>query len=415
MVELFRSQAESKGLELVFESGIDPSALMALDPDQFEKIQYNLISNAIKFTKEGQIAVYLSGNDETVEIKIVDTGKGIPPNQVNNIFDRFYQLPDDDYYVRQGMGIGLFLVKELIELHDGKVTVESKVGQGTSISLTLPRKIEMDAEVYEPTVSSIVSNAEHDILVDVPLHTEKLNSDRSTILVVDDHPEIRDYIGNQLKDNYNLIYAANGVQALKSLKKMSINLVITDLMMPVMDGFELLKKIKLDHANVPALVVSARTSLKDTTEVLGYGINDFISKPFSKEDFQLRVKNLINSRNPQRGLPLVENDHVKLANNNALSKINTLIEKHMTNSKLGIPLLADELCLSERQTNRFIKSLTGNSPGEYVKNYKLQFAKDLLDRKEIRTASELARMTGFSNVTYFNEAFEKKYGYRPLR
>jgi YesN/AraC family two-component response regulator len=216
-----------------------------------------------------------------------------------------------------------------------------------------------------------------------------------------------------LRDEYNILFASNGIQALELLDKMNVNLVITDLMMPLMDGFELLKNIKNKYRMLPAMVVSARSTIKDTTEILGYGINDFISKPFDKDNFLLRVKNLISITRNKIDLPFSEKDHLKLANNRALTQLHQLIETNMSESKVAINEIADKLCLSERQASRVIKSLTGKAPGEYVKDYKLVYAESLLKGKEISSASELAKMVGYTNVTHFNQAFEKRFGYRP--
>lgn len=417
LVELFRSHAESKGLSLTFNSKVQDNFEVAVDPNSFEKIIYNLVSNALKFTEEGSVGIDVYGDDDTFTMNVADTGKGIPEPQARRVFERFYQSPDDDYLVQQGMGIGLFLVQEMVNLHNGSIVLKSDVGKGSVFTMVLPRNIELATSTYQPTGSEESKRKTNMSMdqEDIPIPMEPLLPDHRTILVVDDHPEVRDYIGSQLKGDYNLLYAANGVQALDTLNKMQVDLLITDLMMPLMDGFELLENTREKYPTLPVLVVSARTSVEDTSEILGYGINDFISKPFDRSHFQMRVKNILDQKSRADNLPIFEKDHIKLANNKALTKVNELVDQHMSSTKIGIAELADVLCLSERQTNRVIKSITGKSPGEYVKNYKLQYAQSLLQSKEITSASELAKMVGFSNVTHFNDAFEKKFGYRPMQ
>ncbi|MCR9254419.1 MAG: response regulator, partial [bacterium] len=413
LIELFRSHAESSGLVLNYESDIEEE-VVALDPNQLEKIIYNLVANSIKFTDEGSVVVKLWLDKSNVVIIISDTGRGISKEEQSKIFDRFYQLPNQEYQAKEGMGIGLFLVKELVELHNGTINIASTQEVGSTFKIKLPVNKEIVAEFYDPTVSSYITDR-NELQEDdsQPIQQGTIYEGRSTILVVDDHPEVRDYIGNQLREDYNILFASNGIQALELLDKMNVNLVITDLMMPLMDGFELLKNIKNKYKMLPAMVVSARSTIKDTTEILGYGINDFISKPFDKDNFLLRVKNLIAITRNKIDLPFSEKDHLKLANNRALTQLHQLIETNMAESKVAINEIADKLCLSERQASRVIKSLTGKAPGEYVKDYKLVFAESLLKGKEISSASELAKMVGYTNVTHFNQAFEKRFGYRP--
>ncbi len=412
LIELFRSSAESMDLELMYQPGIDEKVI-AVDPNQFEKIIYNLLSNAIKFTDEGRIDVILDGSQSAITITIKDTGKGMSGEVASRVFDRFYQAPDQEYNAKEGMGIGLFLVKELVDLHQGTIEIDSTEGVGTTFTLVLPAQQEIVAEYYDPITSDYITGRNEIVDTRQPIQQTKISESKATVLVVDDHPEVRDYIGYHLKDEYNVLFASNGLQALGLLQKMNVNLLITDLMMPLMDGFELLKQVKEKYSQLPAMVVSARSSIKDTSEILGYGINDFISKPFDKDNFLLRVRNLVTFRTDQRNLPMSEKDQIKLANNRAITQLHELIELKMEESKVAITEIASTLCLSERQANRVIKSLTGKAPGEYVKEYKLTYAEGLLKAKEISSASELAKMVGYSNVTHFNQAFEKKFGYRP--
>lgn len=411
---LFRSQAESKGLTFDFHCAIDENFQLTLDPDYFEKIVYNLISNAIKFTESGGVKISVKEVKGKIKIEFSDTGKGISFEHISHVFERFYQSPGDGFQLRQGMGIGLFLVKELTELHQGEVAVMSEQGKGSTFTLILPNPNKPEAVFYDPISSGYIEQRTEpvDITSGSSIQMNGLQPNLKTVLVADDHPEVREYIGNQLLDTYNLLNATNGVEALEILDKMKVDLLVTDLMMPLMDGFELLKRVSEKYPDLAVMVVSARTSVLDTEQILGYGVNDFISKPFDKKEFQLRVKNLLASKKSDE-FPLFEKDHIKLANNKALDQINSLIKENLSDSRLGIPELMDVLCLSERQTNRVVKALTGMAPGEYIKEYKLLYAETLLKTKEITSATELARIIGYNNVSHFNKAFSNRFGYKP--
>ncbi|MEP4534655.1 MAG: tetratricopeptide repeat protein [Cyclobacteriaceae bacterium] len=410
---LFRSRVESQGLDFVVAIEIAEDFEIGVDPDQFEKIVYNLLSNAIKFTEEGEVKVTVFSDGRGAVLAFSDTGRGMSQAQQDKVFDRFYQAPNDNYLLQQGMGIGLFLVKELVTLHGGIIEVESTEGRGSKFVVRLPANLKPEMEKYDPVDSEYIEGRTNTTDINTnSIPIQEIHGDRATILVTDDHPEVRTYIGNQLKENYDVLFAANGIEALEILEKMSVDLLITDLMMPLMDGFELMKNVNEKFNTTPVMVVSARTAVQDMTEILGYGINDFVSKPFDKKDFLLRVANLIKSTR-KSDFPVFEKDHLKLANNNALDQLNALIRERLSDSRLGIPDISDVLCLSERQTNRVVKSITGKTPGGYIKEYRLTHAEKLLQSRQVSSSTELARMIGYNNVSNFKSAFKKRFGYPP--
>ena len=331
--------------------------------------------------------------------------------------------------MREGLGIGLALVKELVDLHRGEIKVRSKVKEGTTFSIYLPINNSLSsANKSIPQESSYIKEKNHlwsELLKKNQLAQQHVNltinnleeGKSKTILLVDDHPEVREYIKNLLVDYFIILEAGNGQEALKVLKNHEINLVITDLMMPWMDGFELLSAMKDDpsFSRIPALVVSARTNDEDKRKVLFSGINNILYKPFDKKELLLRINNLITFKDH------IEQDSVdKLLISNSqtiddiekgiLEKIDTLIIENINNPSLSVNDLGDVLAASERKVYRMIKKLTGMTPLEYIKEVRWKYLEVLIREKNVKNATEAAKSIGINNVTKFKQQYEKKFG-----
>lgn len=413
LVELFRSKAESKEIGLIFRSEVSEALRVVIDPLQFEKIIYNLVSNAIKFSDDGEINIHLSANKDQFSVSVSDQGQGIPANQLAFVFDRFYQSTINDYNQYQGMGVGLYLVKELVELHNGEITVSSDEGSGTVFTFQLPINAGLDVPEYNLAGEYIGTRSDDENQASDVGFLKSFDEQLPTILVVDDHPEIQAYIIDQIGREYNILGAGEGRQALKLLEQFKVDLLVTDLMMPVMDGFELLRNTSEQYPDLPAMVVSARSSGADRNEILSLGINDFISKPFDKADFQLRIKNILSEQQKRSSSIKDHTFIVKEVNNKTLAALNELIGEEIANPDLGVPMICERMSWSVRQSFRMVKSLTDMSPLAYIKAQRLNYARQLLDSSVASTVTEIAKSSGYKNVTRFSLDYEKAFGKKP--
>jgi len=426
LVSMFRSTADFKNINIVFQSTVDDNTNLSIDPYQFEKIIYNLISNALKHSKQNDtvtVSLEMEGQDMCIDIK--DTGEGIPESSLPYIFDRYYQSPENKYHVYEGLGVGLALVKELVKLHDGSLKVTSKVGVGTTFTLKL-KYSNIEAEGVVPEQSEYITQKnslwaelwektyQKDNLIELSLLNSK-NGDYKKILIVEDHPEVRQYIKGLIDDKFNVIEAENGLKALGILDKEQVDLVITDLMMPWMDGFELLKKMQEHEAysKIPVLVVSARNTDEDRFKVLSSGVNDILHKPFNRGELFLRINNLLsnNQHNGTQFSPLIFNDTNLIGDleKELLEKIERLVLDRIDDSNLSVLHLADAMAASERKVYRMIKKLTNLTPYDYIKEVRWQYLEHLVKNKQVKNASEAAKSIGMKNVTNFKNQYKKRF------
>lgn len=422
--EMFKGTAEFKGVELVLKNGLHKGDKVAVDPRQFEKIFYNLISNAIRHTNKGEkITIETFGSADYIHLNVIDTGEGIPSDSVPHIFDRFYQSKENEYRTREGLGIGLALVKELVELHEGEITVESTLGLGTSFQMKFPKVT--DEETSVPISHGYVEQRKHlydEITNEVSAGINLPNvEDQQTVLLVDDHPEIRYHLRQLLESDFQLLEAAHGIEALELLKKYEVDLIITDLMMPWMDGFELIEAIKTndDFNKIPILVVSARISDRDQERVLLQGVNDYLQKPFQKKELIQRISNLLKQKEQWGGSgasgfsDIFAIKNLGIFEKDILHKIEQLVMDRIDDENLSIYDLADVMAASERQVYRLVKKITGLTPYEFIMEIRMKYVEFLLRKGKVKNPSEAARSIGLKNVTTFSRQFEKKYGVKP--
>jgi DNA-binding response OmpR family regulator len=427
LLQIFSTSAKYKNISLQFNSVLEDDICIDMDPNQFEKIIFNLISNAFKHTQEGdeiQVTADLI-EGQTLSIKITDSGEGIEPKHLPYLFDRYYQSPTNKYHVYEGLGIGLALVKELVDIHDGSIAVTSTLGKGASFNMTFPflvistsnttipeqsesliRKNELWRDLWEKTYQP-----DPKVEIDLEKHEKQ-----ETILLVDDHPEVREFIAGLISSQYHIQEAENGLKALEVLDTHYIDLVITDLMMPWMDGFELLEKMKSDEklSSIPVLVVSARNSADDQFEVLKKGINNIIQKPFSHEEILLKIKNLLLqkknwSRDHSNSIIVDDKPLINDIEQEILEKVKQLVLDQIDNPELTVLVLADAMAASERKVYRMIKKLTNMTPHEYIKEIRWLYVEQLIKNKNLKNASEAARSVGMKNVTNFKKQFHSRF------
>ncbi|MEQ9403449.1 MAG: tetratricopeptide repeat protein [Cyclobacteriaceae bacterium] len=425
LTKMFSSAADIKLIELKFSSKLDEETIIGLDPHQFEKIIYNLLSNAIKFTpEEGSVKIMIekASGSEALKIIISDSGSGIPEESIHHVFDRYYQAGSEEFKSQAGVGIGLALVKELVELHSGSIHVESSE-EGTRFIITLPFS-EVDAKsgaiIPDRSLDVVVRNS---LWVDLQEERDKkiqvstlTNSDENakTVLIVEDHKELRSYLRSILSPEYRVCLAANGASALDLLRVEHIDLIITDLMMPYMDGFEFIEHLKNDKElkKLPVLVVSARTDKTEKLELLARGAEEVISKPFDKEELFLRIKNILEKEwDNSTKLKNLYGETAEEFEKNIMARLERLIIKRVDDPHLSVLDLADEMAASERKVYRMIKKISGLTPYELIKEVRWQYLENYLKNNKIRTASEAALLIGMSNPTFFSEQYTRRFGH----
>ncbi len=446
-IALFKSFAESKNISLLLSKQSDVIYIY-LDREKFDKIISNVLSNALKFTPvEGYINIDIKNNvpdgnpvpDETgnsafVEIAVSDSGIGIPGDKIDKIFNRFYQVDNNLTREYEGTGIGLSLTKELIELHKGKIIAESEEGKGSIFRIFLPKgtnhllpeeivTIESrpcSKNLFENEVLSAEKKENKLYSADFETNTLPLNDEKPYLLIIDDNTEVRNFIKKNLSAHFNICEAINGEDGWKISIKNMPDLIISDVMMPKMDGFELCKKLKTDERtnHIPVMMLTARATLEDKISGLEIGADDYLIKPFDSEELTVRCLNLINMRKKLRekfsreiilqptGITITSADE------KFLNRTIKIIEKEMSNPDFGVDKLSTILNMSRVQLYRKIKALTDFTASDFIRIIRLKRAKSLIEQK-FGNISEIALEVGFNNPSYFSYCFRKEFGRLP--
>lgn len=391
----------------------------AFDRDKLEKVAYNLLSNAFKFSEDGElVALEVSYTNVELVIQVSDSGHGISEDKLPFIFDRFYQVDGGITKEREGSGIGLSLSKDLVELMDGTITVSSEEGKGTYFTVQIPiEKIKTPKAVDTAVWEEPMATSERETF-ELPKADVR---DLPQILLVEDNDDMLQFIKARLLETYRITEARNGEEGFKMALAHIPDLLITDLMMPKMDGMELCKKLKtnLETSHIPVIMLTALAGVENKIEGLETGADDYLTKPFDAKELTVRVKNLIEQRQRLR-------EHYK---NNAytvhpekitttsldrkfLEQVLDLLEKEYTDANFGVPQMQKTLAMSKTQLHRKIKALTNESPGELLRNFRLKRAAQLLSQKA-DTVTQIAYQVGFNNLSYFAKCFKALYGVAP--
>lgn len=425
----FESLAAQKKIRLTFGSVTDDITVL-FDTDKMEKVFYNLLSNAFKFTPEnGEVKIRVSfTNDGSIEISVKDSGCGIPEEKLENIFDRFYQVDGSNTREHEGTGIGLALAKELILLHNGKIRVLSNIGIGAEFIVTLP--IETVNRITTPVLEKIPQETKtyganigfNDLQ---PVETgvfeaQQLKGDKKIVLIVEDNDDVRTYIREQIEDEYDTFEAPQGVQGLKMAQEKIPDLIITDVMMPKMDGYEFCKAIRLNEktSHIPMIMLTAKSSLDDKITGLESGVDAYLTKPFSAKELKATVVNLLQQRLQLRkqfskSVVIKPSDvSVVSADQVFLGKVIQTIESNYSNEQFSVEMLAENVNMSVTQLNRKLNALIDQPPGQMIRTFRLQRAADLLKQKA-GSVSEICYTVGFSDNAYFSRAFKKQFGCSP--
>lgn len=431
LVLSFSSLAERKKITLRF-STIEENVNVYLDREKIEKITNNLLSNAFKFTPDGgKIDVEIVKLSKEVKIKISDSGIGIPKENLDKVFDRFYQVDGSHTREQEGTGIGLALTKELVELHKGKIEVESETGKGTTFIVKIPMGKDhlTSEEIVEDKMKKevLIPEDKAELISEGFIKKGKtdinvlLETDKPLLLVVEDNSDVRKYIISHLEDNYRIQEADDGVEGLEQAFNNIPDLIISDLMMPKMDGFEMCNKLKTDErtSHIPIIMLTAKATSQDKISGYETGADDYIMKPFDAIELKVRVKNLIDQRIrlhehfKKEGLFNLEGVKVASIDKKFLSKAGEIINAHIPDTGFSVDRLADEIGMSRSQLHRKLINLIGESPGDLIRRIRLIKAAKLIEQK-FGNISEVALEVGFSNPANFAQSFRKQFGLTPM-
>ena len=427
----FENIALEKGVQLEVDC---PSQIteMYFDKDKIHKVLFNLISNAVKFTgKGGKVLVAVKPGSKHVEIVVQDTGIGISRHKVSRIFDRFFQASIKESNQEEGYGIGLAIVRELVELHKGHVRVSSQEGKGTRFTITLLKGSAhlKDDEIVEPIAADIsatdhIELEEYNIVTGQSVENEPIQVESReggpTVLIVEDNADVRSFIKIQLGGDYVVKEASNGQQGLERAYEMMPELIISDVMMPQMNGLELVQKLKNDvrTSHIPVILLTAKAAPDEKLEGLSIGADDYLLKPFDGKELRVRVNNLIESRKRLREIygsePAILPKDMKLGelDRNFIESAIEAIKENMSDEKFGVEELSRIVGMSKPSLNRKLRAILNKSSNQFIQSVRLEAGASLLE-DNILTVSEIASHTGFSSPAYFIKCFRDQYGVTP--
>ena len=419
----FESIAAEKGI--VFECSFkEPQLEVYFDADKLQKIVNNLLSNAFKFTPSGgQVRMSLTVNMDSVSVEISDNGPGLTEKEQLLIFDRFYQGDTSNSYA-PGTGIGLTLTNELVALHHGSLMVKSKKGEGASFTFSLPRNKSAYSKAEFESTERITKTSQD---MPNPLESDEIEENVEQenvplVLLVEDNSALRKHLGDLLKDDYRIEESVNGHQGIDKALKTIPDIIISDLMMPETDGLTLCKTLKMDErtSHIPIIILTAKADMSAKLEGLEHGADDYLVKPFHNAELKIRVVNLIQQRISLRSRYatelLLQPSKVSLSNPDEIfiKKAMNLVDKHLSDSDFTVEIFQREMAMSRMQLHRKLKALTNFSASEFVRDFRLQRAAELLSNNGINVA-EAGYSCGFNSLSYFTQCFKKKYGVNPSK
>lgn len=412
MVARFQSLAEQKNISLDFRSSVDRLILDA-DADKLEKIVQNLISNAIKFNQPGGTVKILFDikEDAQFSIKVEDTGIGIPEKKLPYIFDRFYQADAGDTRSREGAGIGLALVKELVTVLGGSIRVSSAPAKGSSFVVDLPYTLSEDEETEPVIAFSAADPATEEV---------ETNENLPVVLVIEDHAQLRDFIQSTLSGKFTVLTAEDGQAGIEKALSEIPELIITDLMMPSKNGYEVCHTLKKDErtSHIPVVMLTAKTDTDSRIQGLETGADAYLAKPFDNRELQAVIDNLIRIRKSLQEKYssnyrwLTHTGEMPSLDKAFLDRLRTVIEESIDDEQMSTEWLGRKIGLSRTQLHRKLKGIIDQSPGDLVRTIRMQKAHELL-KNQAGTVAEIAYRVGYGNPANFSTAFSRHFGYAP--
>ena len=436
----FQLTAERKQIRLHLDvDDLKGSHEMIADQEKISRIVFNLLSNALKYTPAGgEIFVSLKDEGANLRLDVKDTGKGISQDEADKIFERFFQAKG----AASGTGIGLALVKSFVELHHGEARVESEPGKGSDFIVVIPREQEGDSQVIHNDVDIVDNSVNASASTGKNVVDESVlqyiddgdrshgkvqqlvseNTNRPTVLVIDDNTDIRQYERTLLQDEYIVLEAADGKEGLAVALKEVPDLVICDVMMPVMDGLEFTKQLKTNTAtsHIPVIMLTAKNLEEHRAEGYEHGADSYITKPFHSKVLLARIENLLRQRqllkNLYQGSKEAEKEiseaHLEDRDKQFLKQLQAIIQKNLSDSEFGVENMGQQIGLSRVQLYRKVKAMTGSSVVDLLRKARLAKARRLLETRSM-SVSEVAYEVGFSAPSYFTKCFKDEYGMLP--
>ncbi len=428
LTDSFQPLAHQK--KIFFSNSIQLSGREFLfDSDKLEKIITNLLMNSFKFTPQnGVVTLHISDQASEKEIKIVvkDTGIGIPEEDQQHLFSAFYQVRegvDGD----QGTGLGLSLVKELVKLHQGSIQLESTLHKGTIITVSLPIQKSKPAshsltKSLTPISEPVSSFSESTELPESPLTKDETQSEIKTILIVEDNIDLQNYLASILSKLYTVVIAKDGAEGLEYAYQQIPDLILSDVMMPKLNGIDMTEKLKLDErtSHIPIILLTAKADLESRLTGLKIGADDYLAKPFIVEELFIRIANLLNLRKilakkymtRLSGMASSKVTSEPSLDEKFLQKAKAVVERHMSDSLFGVESMAEEMNLSRAQLFRKLKAISGLSPTDFISDIRLLRAAEMI-RGKFDTLAQISYSVGFNEQSYFAKRFRKKFGMNP--
>lgn len=428
----FESLAKQKNINLKFHS-FDEEIEVYIDREKFEKIIINLLSNAFKFTSVGgfvsvdikSVVRKAPAENDFVELKISNSGEGISPEKIDKIFDRFYQTDNSSIRNYEGTGIGLSLTKELVELHRGKIIAESELGEETTFRVYFlkdknhlkPDEIIETADIVDIQHLDLALMQEQNKKTTLARSTK---IDAPTILIVEDNDDMRNYMRDTLDSNYKIIEAKNGEEGIESALLHLPDMIISDVMMPKMNGFQFCSEIKKDErtSHIPLILLTAKASGENKIEGLETGADDYLTKPFDYRELKVRINNLIEQRKKlqekfRKGVTINPRDiTVTSIDEKLVQKAVNVVENNISDPNFDTSLMAKEVGISRMLLNTKLKALTGLPTGEFIRTLRLKRAAQLLEQG-YGNVTEVAYEVGFQSLSYFAKSFREQFGKTP--
>ncbi len=430
LTESFHSMAHEKKVRLTFYSEI-PELVMDFDEEKIQHIVYNLLSNALKFipsTRDGKVVLHANKTDRKgqswLQLKVQDTGIGIPEDQLAHIFDRFYQADNSSTRKGEGTGIGLALTKELVELMGGSISVESTLGEGTNFTLLLPIRLEANTPLPQtgfPSSRTRSPELPAPFMAKAPDEQETLAGNKPVLLIIEDNTDVVTYIVGLLEKEYDITTAPNGQVGIEKAFEIIPDIIISDVMMPEKDGYEVCETLKTDErtSHIPIILLTAKAEASDRITGLRKGADAYLMKPFNKNELFVRLEKLLELRRALQKhysewgnvQPTAQPETLESA---FLKKLRLAVEEYLDDPNFDVPQLCRAAHLSNMQVNRKLKALTGKTPSRFIRSVRLYKAREMLQTTNL-TVSEIAYATGFSDPNYFSRSYSEEFGESPSK